>query len=277
KDHYPAGTGGVAVEMVHHISHEWDKHPAPRGSQAPRTWGWTGQGAPHVRQRRPSPTHVGMDRHRAGARRRPRPEPHARGDGPRLSRRTTDASSRAPRTWGDLKVSRVPGGGTKRPGAGWPWSDHPAPGGDESAVVADHSLESCLRDLHEVVGDALGDTALGGHTGQELLGEETRGSDLAGVEVLVRVRGPVDAVESHLGLAQQQPGKDDITEDHEQAGGVLADLVQLTRVLGGTHGVPDHELDDLLGVLDGLQEQLALLLQPAVARITVRELLHLTG
>src|SRR5699024_8851929 len=85
-------------------------------SRAPRTWGWT---VPHFHRPFscvPSPTHVGMDRHRARGDRARVPEPHARGDGPRGSAPPRSPPGRAPRTWGwTVRCDRHPTGADPSP------------------------------------------------------------------------------------------------------------------------------------------------------------------
>ena len=68
--------------------------------QAPRTWGWTGLPDHAQHGRRPSPTHVGMDRGQVQAALTACTKPHARGDGPSHSYVETLFAPQAPRTWG---------------------------------------------------------------------------------------------------------------------------------------------------------------------------------
>src|SRR5699024_7155682 len=68
--------------------------------QAPRTWGWTAGLRGSHQPRKPSPTHVGMDRVLYPARPGTGPKPHARGDGPSSPPGPAWNRSQAPRTWG---------------------------------------------------------------------------------------------------------------------------------------------------------------------------------
>ena len=68
--------------------------------QAPRTWGWTAGLRGSHQPRKPSPTHVGMDRVLHPARPGTGPKPHARGDGPTWRVWLAGARAQAPRTWG---------------------------------------------------------------------------------------------------------------------------------------------------------------------------------
>src|SRR5699024_7509070 len=68
--------------------------------QAPRTWGWTGQG-PFAPEPRPAgPTHVGMDHKQTGPEHDAPGRPHARGDGPARLLPGPRPKTQAPRTWG---------------------------------------------------------------------------------------------------------------------------------------------------------------------------------
>src|SRR5699024_1794759 len=61
---------------------------------------WTARVTPVMAERRPSPTHVGMDRTSSGRRRRAVTKPHARGDGPFRIAMAPRGAPQAPRTWG---------------------------------------------------------------------------------------------------------------------------------------------------------------------------------
>ena len=60
----------------------------------------------------PSPTHVGMDRRYRAAVLDTQAKPHARGDGPNLSRISFDTATQAPRTWGWTAGHEYIGSGT---------------------------------------------------------------------------------------------------------------------------------------------------------------------
>ena len=67
---------------------------------SPRTWGWTAHSRTFLSRRSVFPTHVGMDR-RPVAISRPRFRiPHARGDGPKLTKARVRSWRYSPRTWG---------------------------------------------------------------------------------------------------------------------------------------------------------------------------------
>ena len=104
--------------------------------------------------------------------------------------------------------------------------------------------------------------------------EELRGGDLAGVEVDVLGGGArVERGLGDLGLAHEQPADDEVTGTEQQAGGVLADLVEVLDVAAGAgvglEGGAGHVADDALDVLQCLAEGLALGVEVARLRAQV--------